>query len=537
IKVHVDQSHHWSARGILDRNKALWAAYTIETPGGNIYFAGDTGYGDGDHFRYVKDKHGDYRFAILPIGAYEPRWFMKYSHMNPPEAILAYQDLGEPYSIAAHFDVFKLTDEGYGEAGKFFEREKEKSGANNFKILEVGQSWNIPDKATSASQISKTKAAYVPIDLSTARKSRKDVSDGMLVTYGKEVPLFKIMHDVVRKVNTEYFEEAKTERPKKDKLFGHTLEQYGNIRHAAVRLALPEEMEMLTRIMNQMGMFPVAYYDLTKSGTPVKSTAFRPIHEKELTENAFTIFSSLLDIKAIDFSSNPKLKNTIADVIKKRRKDHFAGKGLFSTRLIELLDIAETTGLTEEERQEFTQSVISIFQLNDTILIDSQTYEDLKDLSPVASDILGAGLNINHLTPDTLDIDKAYYEMSKQIDPNTGQPVKMNPEIYGPPKGYDILLRQTSFKAIPIELKTPDNKTVMHQARFGEIESRGSAIVFGARKEYDICLSYTNAKITNPHINKSNKTKQKASILEDCFSSSEQFSLDENINDQTKYSK
>lgn len=146
VEVHVDQAHHWSARGVLDRNKALWAAYTIYSPAGKIYFAGDTGYGAGDHFRESYTRHGEYRFAVLPIGAYEPRWFMRYAHMNPEEAIMAYEDLGKPYAVAAHFDVFNLTDLPYGEAGPTFEKEKVARGANKFKILEVGESWDVPEK-------------------------------------------------------------------------------------------------------------------------------------------------------------------------------------------------------------------------------------------------------------------------------------------------------------------------------------------------------------------------------------------------------
>jgi L-ascorbate metabolism protein UlaG (beta-lactamase superfamily) len=88
--------HHWSARGFFDRNRALWAAFTITTPEGNVYFAGDTGYGNGDYFRAAREKYGSFRLAILPIGAYEPRWFMAYGHMNPKECVQSFKDLGRP---------------------------------------------------------------------------------------------------------------------------------------------------------------------------------------------------------------------------------------------------------------------------------------------------------------------------------------------------------------------------------------------------------------------------------------------------------
>ena len=87
---------HWSARGLFDHNKALWAALVIETSGGNIYFIGDSGYGNGRYFKRAKEKFGSFRLALIPIGAYEPRYFMEYAHMNPEESVRAHIDLGEP---------------------------------------------------------------------------------------------------------------------------------------------------------------------------------------------------------------------------------------------------------------------------------------------------------------------------------------------------------------------------------------------------------------------------------------------------------
>lgn len=81
--VHVEPVHHWSARGARDRRMALWAGFVVETPDGKLYFAGDTGFHDGINYRRMAEKHGGFRFAILPIGAYEPRWFMAPQHQNP----------------------------------------------------------------------------------------------------------------------------------------------------------------------------------------------------------------------------------------------------------------------------------------------------------------------------------------------------------------------------------------------------------------------------------------------------------------------
>ena len=127
---------------------------------------------------------------------------------------------------------------------------------------------------------------------------------------------------------------------------------------------------MLVRIGNQMGQFPVAYYDLTTSGTPVKSTVLRPIHDDELLNNAFTIFSSMLDVDAMDFSSDPELKKVVNNILDERRKKHFAGKGTFPKEIIELVEIAETKGLDDKQKKQFVDHTIAIFKLNRKTLID-----------------------------------------------------------------------------------------------------------------------------------------------------------------------
>jgi len=104
-------TRHWTARGIFDRNKALWASFVLETPAGKIYIVCDSGYGEGKHFRRVRDAHGPLRLALLPIGAYEPRWFMKDQHMNPADAVKALQDCGADQALAHHHATFQLTDE------------------------------------------------------------------------------------------------------------------------------------------------------------------------------------------------------------------------------------------------------------------------------------------------------------------------------------------------------------------------------------------------------------------------------------------
>ena len=111
LAVTLVPTRHWSARGIFDRNKALWASFVLETPAGKLYIVCDSGYGDGKHFVESREQHGPLRLAILPIGAYEPRWFMKDQHMNPSDAVKALADCGAERALAHHHGTFQLTDE------------------------------------------------------------------------------------------------------------------------------------------------------------------------------------------------------------------------------------------------------------------------------------------------------------------------------------------------------------------------------------------------------------------------------------------
>jgi L-ascorbate metabolism protein UlaG (beta-lactamase superfamily) len=111
VTVTLVPTRHWSARSLSDRNMSLWASFVIESPGGRIYFVGDSSYGDGANFRRARDSHGPFRLALLPIGAYEPRWFMSDQHMNPAESVQAFIDCGAELALGHHYGTFQLTDE------------------------------------------------------------------------------------------------------------------------------------------------------------------------------------------------------------------------------------------------------------------------------------------------------------------------------------------------------------------------------------------------------------------------------------------
>lgn len=141
--VHVEPAYHWSARGLGDRRMALWCAFVIETPAGNIYCVCDTGYRDGAIFRAMKLKHGGFRLALLPIGAYAPRWFMADQHIDPAEAVQIMQDTGSAAAIAHHWGTFQLTDEAIDEPPRRLAEALAAAGRppESFAVLRPGGVW------------------------------------------------------------------------------------------------------------------------------------------------------------------------------------------------------------------------------------------------------------------------------------------------------------------------------------------------------------------------------------------------------------
>lgn len=111
LGIGLEPAQHWSARGMFDRRHALWGSFTIATRWGKIWFAGDTGFGDGRIFRALAARHPDIRLGLLPIGAYEPRWFMRAQHINPHDAVEIFRLLDLEEALGYHWGTFRLTNE------------------------------------------------------------------------------------------------------------------------------------------------------------------------------------------------------------------------------------------------------------------------------------------------------------------------------------------------------------------------------------------------------------------------------------------
>ena len=116
LEITLVPARHWSMRMPWNRNATLWGGYVIRGPEGVAYHSGDTA--TGDHFAEIGQRIGAIDWAMLPIGAYSPRWFMASQHVNPEEALAGFAALGAKHFLAMHWGTFKLTDEPVGEPRK-----------------------------------------------------------------------------------------------------------------------------------------------------------------------------------------------------------------------------------------------------------------------------------------------------------------------------------------------------------------------------------------------------------------------------------
>jgi len=144
ISVIVEQVHHWSSRWAEDRNRALWSGFTVTLPGGNIFFAGDTGWGDGS-WPKLAARHGPFRFAMLPIGAYYPREVFGRHHIDPAQAVEAFNILGAGRALGIHWGTWQLTDEGVDDPPAELAEQRKAAGiaADRFFVTRAGETVSI----------------------------------------------------------------------------------------------------------------------------------------------------------------------------------------------------------------------------------------------------------------------------------------------------------------------------------------------------------------------------------------------------------
>ncbi|MDA0765285.1 MAG: MBL fold metallo-hydrolase [Verrucomicrobia bacterium] len=139
LTVHATPAQHFTARTPFDRDRGHWCGWVVEGGGMRIYFAGDTGYAP--LFGDIARRHAALDLAVLPIGAYAPRWLMRPIHLDPEEAVRAHLELGPRCSVASHWGTFRLTDEALGEPPIWLARACDAAGVarKDFRVLKVGE--------------------------------------------------------------------------------------------------------------------------------------------------------------------------------------------------------------------------------------------------------------------------------------------------------------------------------------------------------------------------------------------------------------
>jgi N-acyl-phosphatidylethanolamine-hydrolysing phospholipase D len=148
VEFHLTPVQHWSARGLSDRSQTLWGGWSVLAADLHWYFGGDTGYSRDFadtrlHFanRHTAAQGGGFDLALIPIGAYEPRWFMREQHINPLEAVQVHIDLGAKHSIGMHWGTFALTDEPLDQPPKDLIAARQEKGVSDadFSLMKIGE--------------------------------------------------------------------------------------------------------------------------------------------------------------------------------------------------------------------------------------------------------------------------------------------------------------------------------------------------------------------------------------------------------------
>ncbi|PCD67250.1 2-oxoadipate dioxygenase/decarboxylase HglS [Rhizobium phaseoli] len=306
-------------------------------------------------------------------------------------------------------------------------------------------------------------------------------TEAMSQMYRTEVPQYGTLIELVADVNAGCLERD----PELRQRLAHAgeLERIDVERHGAIRLGTADELFTIRRLFAVMGMQAVGYYDLSVAGVPVHSTCFRPIDEAALNINPFRVFTSLLRLELIE---DEGLRSEAEAILAKRR--------IYTPRAVALIKRHEQNGgLTEAEATEFVAEALETFRWHGEATVSAETYKRLHDAHRLIADVVSfKGPHINHLTPRTLDIDAVQARMPERgITPKA--------VIEGPPRRHcDILLRQTSFKALEETIVFAGEAEAVqgtHTARFGEIEQRGVALTAKGRTLYDRLLASVRGEV------------------------------------------
>lgn len=323
---------------------------------------------------------------------------------------------------------------------------------------------------------------------------RKLFAEMLSKMYRAEVPKYGDMIDLTEESNKQHLAKvASDNNVSPEDLLARVTQE----RHGAIRLGTAQELSTMCRLFAIMGMEPTGYYDLSVAGIPVHSTGFRPVTNEGLQKAPFRMFTSLLQLEKI---KNKELREQARTILSERK--------IFSDRLVEMIDAAEKRGgLLKSEAQEFLHEALKTFKWHDEAAVDYDTYIKMKEVHPILADIVCfKGPHINHLTPRALNIDDAHAQLEAAPD------IQAKANIEGPPpRAVDILLRQTSMKALTESITFTCGHKGEHTARFGEIEQRGIALTPKGREIYDHTLDNLQSRI-KPKADGSNAAEYNAEL-------------------------
>ena len=316
---------------------------------------------------------------------------------------------------------------------------------------------------------------------------RREFSNRLSALYAAEVPLYGQLIEAVRQVNREVIG-----RQPELGLTEADLDHISEERHGAIRLGREDEMRTMAAFFAVLGMQPVNFYDLSAAGQkaqPVIATAFRPVDLVDIEVSPFRVFCSLLRPDDERFFDDADLRRRLHAVLARRE--------IFTPELRALITAVEAQGgLDRAQADAFLAAGVQLFEWRGEA-IDRALYDELmaRKLN-IAADI-GCFPNphLNHLTPNTLDIDALQARMQAILAADYRHlQAEMKDHIEGPPRrAMAILLRQTSYKALTEPVAFDGQTTGVHTARFGEIEQRGLALTVEGRCRYDAALAEVEA--------------------------------------------
>ena len=327
-----------------------------------------------------------------------------------------------------------------------------------------------------------TDASLVP-----AADLRKEFSAELSSMYAREVPLYGELMAAVKRVNLDVIRE----RPD----LGLSPEDVDHVtaeRHGAIRLGRDDEMAWMARFFAVLGMHPVDVYDLSAAGAkaqPVIATAFRPVALDEIEASPFRVFCSLLRVDDERFFDDADLRRRMHEALDRRE--------IFTPRLREVIETAEAQGgLDHAQERIFLDEGLRLFRWSGRAR-ERGLYQELRARGTnIAADICCfPNPHLNHLTPNTLDIDALQQHMARVLATDHAHlRAEMKDHIEGPPRRrVPVLLRQTSYKALVETVRFDDQIEGTHTARFGEIEQRGLALTPAGRRVYDEALARIEA--------------------------------------------